>query len=162
MKHARALRNRLFLERKVPRTHGFYSQYGQDTFIVKEIFHEMPGGFFVEVRAHDGITQSNTYYLEKNLGWKGICIEPNLRIYEKLRKNRKCLCLNTAISDQPGNFRFLKIDGYSEMLSGLIEKYDPRHVERIKKEIGIYGGIAVEITVAVNYSCWVLTEQNSA
>jgi FkbM family methyltransferase len=33
------------------------------------------GGFFLEAGANDGILQSNTYYLEKVLGWKGILIE---------------------------------------------------------------------------------------
>lgn len=33
-------------------------------------------GFFVEAGANDGISQSNTYYLEKRLGWTGLLIEP--------------------------------------------------------------------------------------
>ena len=34
------------------------------------------GGTFVEAGANDGIRQSNTYYLEKVLGWKGVLVEP--------------------------------------------------------------------------------------
>ena len=33
-------------------------------------------GFFVELGANDGIRQSNTFYFEKNLNWRGILIEP--------------------------------------------------------------------------------------
>ena len=33
-------------------------------------------GFFVEAGANDGFTQSNTYALERFLGWTGLLIEP--------------------------------------------------------------------------------------
>lgn len=33
------------------------------------------GGTFVEVGAHDGYTQSNTYFLERHRGWSGVLIE---------------------------------------------------------------------------------------
>jgi FkbM family methyltransferase len=33
-------------------------------------------GFFVEAGAHDGFTQSNTYYLERFRGWRGVLVEP--------------------------------------------------------------------------------------
>lgn len=32
-------------------------------------------GFFIEVGGNDGYKQSNTYYLEKFLGWRGILVE---------------------------------------------------------------------------------------
>jgi FkbM family methyltransferase len=34
------------------------------------------GGVFVEAGAHNGYTQSNTYYLERFRGWSGVLIEP--------------------------------------------------------------------------------------
>lgn len=34
------------------------------------------GGTFVEAGAHDGYTQSNTYFLERWRGWSGLLIEP--------------------------------------------------------------------------------------
>jgi FkbM family methyltransferase len=45
-------------------------------------------GFYVELGAADGITQSNTRYFEKNLGWKGILIEPEINNFIKCKKNR--------------------------------------------------------------------------
>jgi len=47
------------------------------------------GGFFIEVGANDGFTQSNTYYLEKFLGWSGILIEPIPELFEQCRQTRK-------------------------------------------------------------------------
>ena len=33
-------------------------------------------GFFVELGANDGVAQSNTLHFERELGWKGVLIEP--------------------------------------------------------------------------------------
>jgi|CXWL01.1.fsa_nt_gi FkbM family methyltransferase len=51
-------------------------------------------GVFLEVGANDGYSQSNTYYLERWLGWHGILIEPHpdaFRRCAKLRKNSYCV-----------------------------------------------------------------------
>ena len=47
-------------------------------------------GFFVEFGAMDGITLSNTCYLEQALGWDGIVAEPLPAWREPLRSNRRC------------------------------------------------------------------------
>ena len=43
-------------------------------------------GFFIELGANDGISQSNTYYFEKNKNWNGVLIEPILHKYLELKK----------------------------------------------------------------------------
>ena len=55
-------------------------------------------GFFVELGANDGLRESNSYYFEKNLNWKGILIEPVSKNFEKCKKNRsyKNFFFNTA------------------------------------------------------------------
>ena len=56
-------------------------------------------GFFIEVGAHDGIFQSNTLSLEKDLGWTGILIEPSISAYLDCVKNRpNSKCINTALT----------------------------------------------------------------
>lgn len=45
-------------------------------------------GYYVELGANDGITQSNTYWLERERGWSGLLIEPALNRYFELRRNR--------------------------------------------------------------------------
>ena len=35
-----------------------------------EKFLNFQNGFFVELGAHDGVTQSNTFYFEKNKNWR--------------------------------------------------------------------------------------------
>jgi len=44
--------------------------------------------FYCEVGANDGLNQSNTYFLEKKYGARGMLIEPIPFIYEQLIKNR--------------------------------------------------------------------------
>ena len=54
-------------------------------------------GIFIELGANDGIFQSNTFLLEKKLGWRGILIEPSFKGYKLCVKNRpNSLCLNYA------------------------------------------------------------------
>jgi FkbM family methyltransferase len=45
-------------------------------------------GFYIECGANDGVNQSNTWYFEKSLNWRGILIEPNKQIFKELKKNR--------------------------------------------------------------------------
>ena len=40
-------------------------------------------GYYVELGAHDGITQSNSFYFEKKKNWKGVLIEPSPNNYLK-------------------------------------------------------------------------------
>jgi FkbM family methyltransferase len=46
------------------------------------------GGFFVEAGAHDGFTQSNTYWLEHFRGWRGLLIEPMPELAAEARLSR--------------------------------------------------------------------------
>ena len=54
---------------------------------------------FLEAGAVDGEFLSNTLFLERELEWTGILIEPNPGSYNALlRKNRKAYALNAALS----------------------------------------------------------------
>jgi FkbM family methyltransferase len=46
------------------------------------------GGFFVEVGGNDGISQSNTAYLERYRGWRGLLIEPIPELVRQCKINR--------------------------------------------------------------------------
>ena len=45
-------------------------------------------GFYIELGANDGISESNTYFLENYKDWKGILIEPIIHNYLLCKKNR--------------------------------------------------------------------------
>jgi FkbM family methyltransferase len=56
------------------------------------------GGTFVEAGAHDGYTQSNTYYLERHRGWSGLLIEPIPELRRQCERRRPNSCvLGTAL-----------------------------------------------------------------
>lgn len=117
----------------------FFSQDGQDKFVAN-LFKHKRNGFFVDVGAYDGIYYSNTAYFEKELGWTGVCVEPNPKVFEKLSENRNCTSLNYCISEKKAVLQFLSVSGYGEMLSGLINFFDQKHQDRIDKIIAEHGG----------------------
>jgi FkbM family methyltransferase len=45
-------------------------------------------GFFIEAGAFDGYTQSNTYYLERACGWRGLLVEPVPLLAREARRER--------------------------------------------------------------------------
>lgn len=56
-----------------------------------EVFINKDNGYFIEVGANDGLTQSNTYSLELNRGWTGILVEPIFHKYLECKSNRSSL-----------------------------------------------------------------------
>lgn len=137
----------------------YKSQIGQDEFI-DNFFQKKEGLIFLDIGAHDGVSLSNTYFLEKNRNWSGICVEPQPSEFEKLKNNRNCVCLNVAISDYEGETNFTHIEGYANMLSGIDENYDERHRDRIQSEVEVYGGKINNIKVTVKKLQTILDEEN--
>lgn len=114
---------------------SYYSQFSQDKYIYETFFkNKKDPGFFLEIGADDGIKFSNCKFFEETLNWKGIAIEPRNEAFNKLIKNRNCICLKSALSNIEETTQFLDIKGYGTGLSGLIDKYDPKHIQRIKYE----------------------------
>jgi FkbM family methyltransferase len=124
-----------------------YSQCGQDVFLQETLFKNKNNGVFVDIGAHDGISFSNTKMFE-DMGWDGICVEPIPSIFKELQKNRKCKCWHGAVSDKSDlTVDFLYVEGASNMLSGIADEYDPRHVDRIALESKMYNCHPHKITV---------------
>jgi FkbM family methyltransferase len=111
------------------------------------IFGGISNGVFADIGAHDGVTYSNSLFFEKVRGWTGIAVEPNPDVYEKLVQNRQCVALNCCVSEREGTVPFLKLSGYSEMLSGIADNYAPEHRQRIEAELRQFGGSAETIEV---------------
>lgn len=66
------------------------SQLMQDLFVLSELGDRGGRGFFVEFGATDGVALSNSWLLEKRLGWNGILAEPGRCWHESLCRNRSC------------------------------------------------------------------------
>jgi FkbM family methyltransferase len=88
-----------------------YNQAGQEVW-VREILNNKNNGFFVDVGAYDGVESSNTYFLEKELLWDGLCIEANPNFYANLIKNRSCKTTNKAVMPYSGFCVFNGINTY--------------------------------------------------
>lgn len=66
------------------------AQLAQDLFALAFTQSTAPG-FFVEFGATDGVSHSNTWLLEKKLGWTGILAEPAKVWHDELSQNRTCI-----------------------------------------------------------------------
>lgn len=85
----------------------------QQDLVAEYIFKAMPSSFnpvknFVEFGAASGVALSNSYYLEKNLGWSGLLCEPSPNFHKSIIKNRSAnldmRCVS-PISNSKLNFR---------------------------------------------------------
>ena len=125
---------------------GGYGAFGQDIFVA-ELLGRKKKGVFIDVGANDGVTINNTLFFEKELGWKGVAVEPLPTAYAALCKNRTCHLLNACVANVSGSKPFLEIEGPFNMLSGLVGKYDKRHLARIDKSLRRTAGSKREIHV---------------
>jgi FkbM family methyltransferase len=112
----------------------YYSQAGQDKWVLKNVFSFKKNGYFVEIGAFDGIYLSNTYLLEKKFQWNGLCIEGNQGTYKKLSQNRRSICVNACVGSAGGVIDFDQ-DGGTE--SGAWESSDPLNEVPIHPKINI-------------------------
>ena len=102
-------------------------------------------GIFIEAGAHNGIAESNTYYLEKIKGWKGVLVEPIEGNYKACCKNRansqvfNCALVSpdyteTSVKLQYGGLMsfvkdiYTNEDSYKQRMSA-IQKYHTDSVE---------------------------------
>lgn len=103
------------------------SQLGQDELVARHFGYKR-GGYFVEAGAADGIYLSNTYALEQELGWTGLCVEPNPALFARLVQHRGCRteprCLVPPGHEAGGRHRFRP----AGLLGGSIAGYSDEHV----------------------------------
>jgi FkbM family methyltransferase len=77
---------RLVLERRGSARRSRPALHGMDVALDRII--DRDGGVFIEAGGFDGYTQSNTYYLERFRGWRGILVEPMPELAALARRNR--------------------------------------------------------------------------
>ncbi len=123
--------------------HLYRSQFGEDR-ILWQVFRQRPTGYFIEVGAYDGVTLSNTFFLEQ-MGWSGLLVEPIFPLCQKAAELRlRSRVIHAACSKRgsQGTAKFTVAQNVP-VLSFL--QADQEHIDRCKRE----GAQLVEIEVPV-------------
>jgi FkbM family methyltransferase len=64
-----------------------YSQFAEE-WIIRDFFKDRRDGVFVDVGANHYRDHSTTFYLEEQLGWSGLAVEPLVQFAEDYKKHR--------------------------------------------------------------------------
>lgn len=84
---------------------GWYSQVGQDK-CVASLFQNTRNAYYIDLAANDARYISNTYFLDRNLSWAGVCIEANTKYLAGLLTERSCTVMQAVVADRSGKARF--------------------------------------------------------
>jgi hypothetical protein len=79
----------------------YYSACGQDQWVL-ETLQFKTNGFFVDLGAGNGVDYNNTYTLESEYNWDGICVENTQQHFIDLSNNRNCSKYNFSINNFDG------------------------------------------------------------
>lgn len=80
-------------------SHGSYhSQYDQDEHVLK-IMRYKTGGTFIDLAANQAVHISNTFAMERDYDWTGLCIDANYYVWEDLAR-RKCTVVAAAVGKE--------------------------------------------------------------
>ncbi len=117
------------------------SQLGQDLWVLEQLAWKRDG-FFVEFGATDGVLLSNSWLLEKHFAWRGICAEPNPKLFARLQQNRSCTLSRACVYRNSGErMKFVLADAYGGLED--LARYD-QHVEKRKAYAAV--GDVIEVT----------------
>jgi FkbM family methyltransferase len=78
---------------------NWHSQFGEDKWL-HENGHFNDIGTFCEVGAYDGLSSSNTLAFEQ-MGWTGVCVEPEPDLARQCAANRRAMVIPCAIGMGP-------------------------------------------------------------
>jgi hypothetical protein len=100
-----------------PRRRFFKSQSREDRHLLNTFFMGICNGTYVEVGGLDGVLFSNTFAFNMKLGWKGVLIEGNPDLVERLKINRpnELLTLNSAVCSTPQTVHYVKKDAVGDI-----------------------------------------------
>lgn len=80
-----------------------FSQFGQDYYLYKEHFkHLKRTGTYMDVASNDAVGISNSYFFDRCLGWRGICVEGNPYYFERIFRLRTCTLVPTCVGKNDG------------------------------------------------------------
>jgi|UniRef100_A0A8J9TJE9 hypothetical protein len=95
------------LKKTLPSNRTWFSQASQDE-LVASLFKGKRDGYFIDLAANDATDLSNTYALEQEYGWTGLCVEPNPMYWHNL-SYRDCQIVGAVVGQarlEQVHFRF--------------------------------------------------------
>jgi FkbM family methyltransferase len=112
-----------------------YSQANQDRWVYEIFKDKTEGCFFVDIGAEVGTANNNSYILEKNHNWKGICIEASENNFNHLIRYRRSTNVLCAITDYNGK---CKLSGFGPgcFVSDEGIEIECRTLETVLDEVG--------------------------
>jgi FkbM family methyltransferase len=129
-----------------------YSQLGEDIFLFQNFFNvRVDDAFIIEVGAYDGVTYSNTFFIEEYSGGRSILVEPSPISFRKALVNRpQSACYQLAIS---ADYWVREFSG-SSPVSGIISNMTSQYVERwgINK-MNKYNVLTIPMNVLTDLEC---------
>lgn len=107
-----------------------FGQYYQDYYVYARHFrHLKRRGIYLDIAGNEPMHNSNTFFMDKCLGWTGLCAEANPEYLEKLFRVRTCALVPTCISNEDSEIVNFALN---RDLSGVVDtnkNIDPQSVE---------------------------------
>jgi FkbM family methyltransferase len=101
-----------------------YSQINQDR-LALQYFNFKRNGYFIDIGANVAKALNNTYLMESQYDWNGICIEPNTKVIPHLQEHRKCKIVNIGVYDKETTIEFESTN--NTMMGGIKEHLQPKY-----------------------------------
>lgn len=113
-----------------------YSQANQDLFV--SIITNKKNGYFVEIGSNDPIHNNNTYYLEKELNWKGLMVEydPTFEPLYKIHRPNSIYIINDA-----RNINYLKILEFNNF---------PKNIDYLQIDLDVDNKSTLDVLLSLN------------
>lgn len=121
------------VERMLDPLYPYTSQAGQDR-VADRVFGGRTGLTFADLGAYDGVTGSNTLFLETRRFWTGVLVEPVPDQAARAAAARRAPCLPVAVAAREGEADLLAVEAGFTQMSGLAESYDPRILARVRAD----------------------------
>ena len=101
-----------------PKDPGIWSQAYQDWFMFHQFFYGKQDGIYVEIGANHPFLLSNSAFFDICMGWKGICVEPSLKLSKVFENKRSCTMVNKCgWSMTQNNLKMLLNGGGTSIIS---------------------------------------------
>lgn len=107
-----------------------YSQFSQDYYVYTRHFSKLRrAGVYLDVATNDPVSISNTFFMDRCLRWKGVCVEANPSYYEKIHRLRSCHIVPTCVSRKDGEVVEVGLKGGAGGILGNTFKHTEKWTE---------------------------------